>query len=232
MKERQKIEASNKADTVTAAFDLEQVLLSPFGQTSAYYYSRRLQNHNFTVTEIDTMATFSYLWNEHECEKGSCEVATGVRRFIQAKSECGIKCFNFFSDRCGGQNANRMMFIMISDALNELDLTYIMLTFLVKGHSQNENDTAHSTIEGHYRNRTIFTPGQWETTIEQAFKKNECKVEVFTYSDIINYKSSVAFPAYSMVLADKCFTNETRVDNQGNDVPLKDQVPSKKGEWC
>ena len=60
------VEENEKA--VAAAFDLEQVLLCPYGPTGAYYYSRRLKNHNLTVTELNNMNTYAYLWNENEAE--------------------------------------------------------------------------------------------------------------------------------------------------------------------
>ena len=73
------------------------------------------------------------------------------------------------------------------------------LTYFVPGHGQSENDTAHSTIERQYRNRTILTPMRWKTTIEQGFKQNECIVTVLTHDDIIDFKNSKAFPAYCSI---------------------------------
>ena len=135
------------ATTVAAAFDLEQVLLSPYGQTGAFYYSRRLKNHNFTVTEIDTMFTYAFLWNEHECKKGSCEIATCLRLFLKNCAEKGIKKVYLLCDCCGGQNQNRPVFIALSKALIEFKFELIELLFLVSGHSHSENDNAHSVIE-------------------------------------------------------------------------------------
>ena len=98
IKREKKEEANENKDVTTAAFDLEQVLLSPYGPTGAFYYSRRLQNHNLTVTEINTMKTYAYLWNEHEVAKGSCEVATCVLKFLKAKKEEGAMIVYLFCD--------------------------------------------------------------------------------------------------------------------------------------
>ena len=46
-----------------------------------FYYSRRLKNYNLTVTKIDKMKPFTFLWNENEAMKGSCQIATAVRGF-------------------------------------------------------------------------------------------------------------------------------------------------------
>lgn len=59
-------------------------------------------------------------------------------------------------------------------------------------------------IEWHSRNHFIYTPNQWETTIEQAFETNACKVTVLNNGDIINFKDDSCFPEYSKVLSDKC----------------------------
>ena len=210
LKETMKNDADEVEEVVAAAFDLEQVLLSPYGPTGAYYYSRRLKNHNFTVTELNNMNTYCYLWNEHECAKGSCEIATGLRKFIEIKHAEGAKKIFFFSDRCGGQNQNRMVFLMLSEAAVRLRLTWIELCFLVVGHSQNENDTAHSTIERNYRGKTIYTTAQWEVTIKDAFKKNECFLETLVYGKIINFKSTECFPQYTTLLNDKCVDEATK----------------------
>lgn len=69
-KEKMKQEACKSKTTLTAAFDLEKVLLAPHGQTSSFYYSRRLKNHNFTITDISNMETYCYLWSEEEASKG------------------------------------------------------------------------------------------------------------------------------------------------------------------
>ena len=207
IKQKLKEEARSNKNVVTAAFDLEQVLLTPFGSTGAFYYSRRLKNHNLTVTEIDSMKTHAYLWNEYEAKKGSCEVASAVRDFIKKVSANGeeSKVANLFSDKCGGQNLNRMVFVMLSNVLIELQLEKIEMIFLVSGHSQNENDNAHSVIEMFSKKRFIYTTSEWEWTIKEAFKKNDCDIKVMMHDDILNFRSAVAFPEYADVLNDKCF---------------------------
>ncbi len=205
LKDEKKNEARSKDDVVTAAFDLESVLLAPHGQCSSFYYSRRLKNHNLTVTEIDNMCTYAYLWTEDQGAKGSCEVSTCIELFLKEKRKNGVEEVNLFSDRCGGQNQNRMVFIMLSSILNEMKFKMIELTFLVPGHSQNENDTAHSVIEKYTKDKTIYTPAQWESTIPQAFKKNDCFMTVLTFKDVIDYKNPAFFPSYRKVLDDKCY---------------------------
>ena len=169
-KEDTKTRADINPKVVAAAFDLEQVLLCPCGPTGAYYYSRRLKNYNLTFTELNNMNTYAFLWNEHEAKKGSCEIATGLVKFLAHKAREGKKEFQLYSDKCGGQNLNRMIFIALAHAVKIYKLDFIELVYLVVGHSQNENDTSHSTIETAYRNKSILTTDQWEATIRNALK--------------------------------------------------------------
>ena len=189
LKERLKEEAKSKNEVATAAFDLQKILLSPFGKTGSFYYSRRLINYNFTITELDNMSTYCYFWNESECRKGSCEIATAIMQYLIRGSEKGVKIFNLFCDRCGGQNNNRMVLLMLSYVLNNYDIDSISLIFLVSGYSQSENDNAHSA--------------EWEAVIQCSFKRNQCHFHVLEPQDIIDFKSKDAFPQYISVLNDK-----------------------------
>ena len=47
----------------------------------------------------------------------------------------------------------------------------------------------------------IYTPSQWETSIQQAFKSNVCNLIVLNYDD----RSVGYFPAYVKVLSDKYY---------------------------
>ena len=203
LKDSLKRQAKEDQTLLVAAFDLQKVLLSPFGQTGSFYYSRRLANHNFTITNIANMETYCYFWTEAECQKGSCEVATGLLKYIADNSKKGVKRFEFFSDRCGGQNNNRMVFIMLCYALTLHDIDSVTLTYLVSGHSQNENDNAHSVIEKMVSKKTIYTPAEWEAVIQCAFKKNPCVFTVLEHGDIIDFKNAKAFPEFKAVLGDK-----------------------------
>ena len=92
-------------------------------------------------------------------------MATRVQVFLREKRTDGAERVNLISDRCLGQNQNRMFLIMLSDMLNEFKFDVIEFTFLVPGHSQNENDAAHSVKEKYTRDMTIYTPAHWEVAI-------------------------------------------------------------------
>ena len=207
-KTKQKDEASVNPEVAAAAFDLQQVLLCLFGPTGAFYYSWRLKNFNFTVTELDNMTTHAYLWNEHEGCKVSCEMATCLSNFLGRKAEEGNKKVYLFCDRCGGQNLNRFMQIMLAEAVEKTNLEEIELMYLVPGHSPSENDNAHSVIEGHVKGRKIYTTNQWETQIENALKKNKCITTSMMHVDFIDFKSTKGFGNYPTVHSDKCMEED------------------------
>lgn len=45
-----------------------------------------LKSHDLTVTEINNMNNYTYLWSEHKARKGSCEVSIAVLRFLKKKN--------------------------------------------------------------------------------------------------------------------------------------------------
>ena len=75
-----------------------------------------------------------------------------------------------------------MIFVMLLDVIN-FYIDSITLTYLISGHSQSENDNAHSLIEQMARKKTIYSPVEWESVIQCAFKKNPCSVEVLEHCD-------------------------------------------------
>lgn len=182
-----------------AVFDFQKTLLSPHGQTSSFYYSQRLRNYNFTITNIANMKTYCYLWNETEGKKGACEVATAVFNYLSEMNKQKLKSIHLFCDRCTGQNNNRVVVAMLSYAVESLDFEEISLNFLVIGHSQNENDNAHAVIERAVSNKTIYSTEQWETAIAMSFKKNEPVVEVLTNESFVDFKSNASFPQFSIM---------------------------------
>ena len=87
--------ATKDKETSGVAFDLEKVLLCPQGPTSAFYYSRRLMNHNLTMTDINTMETSCYIGTRSKLRRRSCEIATCCRMFLATKRNEGCTPYVF-----------------------------------------------------------------------------------------------------------------------------------------
>ena len=189
-----KTKAAEDSQTVVAAFDLQKTLLCPYGQSSSFYYSQRLRNYNFTITNINSMDSSCFLRNETEARKGSCEVATAVFKYLIVLDQQKKHTIHLFCDRCAGQNNNRTIVAMLSHAIAALaNVHEITLSFLIIGHSQNENDTVHSIIETATKKKKIFTTDQWLTAIAMSFKKHVPTVEAFDHNSILDFKSMPNF---------------------------------------
>ena len=179
-------------DIVSAAFDVQKVMLLPQGETSSFYYTRRLHVTNFTITKLNSMDTFCFLWHEGEAKKGSCEVASCLFQFLKKLHLDGIKevhLFRIIKNTCVGQNSSRMVLIMLSFAFNAFSFHELTMNYLVSGHSQNENDSAHSVIEKATRKMTIHTIDQWHAAIDMSFRKNKVEVVRVGHDDIKDFKN-------------------------------------------
>ena len=203
-----KKEEGGKEEVITVAFDLEKVLLSPYGQTSSFYYSKRLKVHNFTVTDIKHMKTLCYVWHEGEAKKGSAEIGSSLQDFLKWAVNEGAKIVNLFADRCGGQNSNRMVIAALHEMFLLLGLDYLGMNFLVTGHSENENDNAHSLIERKTKKRTLYTPQEWKTAIMMSFQPDSVKVKSLKTDDVIDFHSITNFPEYAPMLKDTVREND------------------------
>ncbi|XP_041357087.1 uncharacterized protein LOC121374176 [Gigantopelta aegis] len=92
--------------TITAAFDLQQVMISPKLNVGSAYYLRKLNVYNLTIMELQTLQGFCYTWHEAECKRGSNEIATSLLKWLKLKDEQGYQQVILYSDSCGGQNRN------------------------------------------------------------------------------------------------------------------------------
>lgn len=106
-----------------AVFDLQKVLLTPKLYNSSYYYSRKLRVYNFTVYDMAKKEGTCMVWNESVGNRGANEIASGLYRFMLQKITAGTKEFKFFSDSCGGQNKNRIIFAMYARIAWEHNVT-------------------------------------------------------------------------------------------------------------
>ena len=106
-----------------------------------------------------------------------------------------------------------MVLVMLSIALNIFKFDTVTMNYLVTGYSQNENDWAHSCIEKHTKDMTIFTPDQWETAIQMSFLKNQVEVHRIGFEDIIDFKDSTGLHPYRNTL-----TSDTKENEDGSKI--------------
>lgn len=107
-----------------------------------------LKSHDLTVTEINNMNNYTYLWSEHKVRKGSCEVSIAVLRFLKKKNNSKNK-YIYYIYIC-----NRMIKIVWSllaaQCFELLKIRKNRLVFLVPRHGP-----AHSVIKEHCKDHFI-----------------------------------------------------------------------------
>lgn len=59
--------------------------------------------------------------------------------------------------------------------------------YLEKGHTQNENDSVHSTIERATRHVPVYTPEQWCTAVRSARREKPYVVNEMACSDFLDF---------------------------------------------
>ncbi|KAI8420441.1 hypothetical protein MSG28_008931 [Choristoneura fumiferana] len=162
---------------VVSVYDLQAVMPCPQGEVSSFYYISKLNLLNFTITELVTKKTNCYVWHEGQGGRGVNEIGSCVLMYLKKLNDNATKDLDvvFYSDNCCGQQKNKFMLAMYQYAINEYPkLKSITHKFLIKGHTQNEGDAIHSTIQRNIskalKSSPIFVPDQYITLIKTARK--------------------------------------------------------------
>ena len=154
-----------ESDSVVAVYDLQAVMQLPKGDVSVFYYKSKLNVLNFTIYNAKTNACICYIWDETNGNRGVNEIGTCVLDYIKSLSEAGETEIIFYSDNCAGQQKNKFMLALYMYAVNKFEIVSITHKFLIKGHTQNEGDSAHSLIERQVKrilkSGPIYVPGTY-----------------------------------------------------------------------
>lgn len=183
--DRCKIDGKN----IVLVFDLQAVLQSPRGDTSAFYYKSKLNSYNFTVTSLNKKVeghakdayddVNCFFWNETDAKRGANEIGTCLLQLfekfsLETTDEGGLHLV-LYSDNCCGQNKNKFMVALYLYAVTHLNIQSITHKFLIKGHTQNEGDNIHSLIEKEIKKNLksgpIYSPHQYVAIIKNAKKR-------------------------------------------------------------
>ncbi|XP_052278769.1 uncharacterized protein LOC127877153 [Dreissena polymorpha] len=188
--EKEKAKEASQTDqyVCAACFDLQQVMLLPKGNQSCLYYSRKLCNYNLSFYSLGTGEAYCYVWHEGIAGRGSCEIASCVYNFLQTMASKSIKSVETFSDNCGGQNRNRFFLTMLWYSMKTLKFDCMSHKYLERGHTQNENDSVHSSIEKSCKNIKIYTTSQWCTCMQMARRMKPYSVTEMGSDNFFDFK--------------------------------------------
>ena len=176
-----------------ATFDLQAVLTTPCSLVSELYYSRKLCCYNLTIYSLGDRQVVCHVWDETQCKRGSCEIATCLMKNTLSVCKIGtVKEIVYFSDSCGGQNRNQYVTASLLYTLSQCsNLKAICHKFLVSGHSQMECDSVHSTIERAKKITPVYVPSQWCTLISLARKSQPYLAVPMKYNHVVDFKDFV-----------------------------------------
>ncbi|CAH1118124.1 unnamed protein product [Phaedon cochleariae] len=214
-KENDKKKGLDDPSVMTYAFDLEQVLPTPYLSTNKMFYLRQLSTYNLTVHNCISGESGHYMWPESTAGRGGNEVASCLFRFLNSIPE-SVKIANFYSDTCGGQNKNFIVNAMYQYALNlHPSLEEINHKFLVPGHTHMECDVDHSVIERAKKKSPfeIQVPRDWYQLVRIASKKNKFKVFVMECEHFFSFSEMTGkgpFQKKSFRMRDVCWLRYTK----------------------
>lgn len=149
-------------------FDLQAVLECPKGEVSSIFYKRKLAVFDLTIFDLVTKEGTCNLWDETEGNRGANEIGTCVFNYIANHPQ--TEEFFLMSDSCGGQNLNQYFATALLHAVRCTNCKVIDHVFYEPGHSQQEGDSMHSTIERAAKNVQINVPSEWHVVCQTARK--------------------------------------------------------------
>lgn len=186
-----KKESLNSKRTVSAVFDLQQVISLPRSFESAVFYKRRLAVFNLTVYDLASRDCVCYLWNETLSHRGSSEISTCVFKYLQGCDDNENEKVNLFADGCPGQNKNSIMASMLVYFIrNSKHVVEVKLRFFETNHGQNEGDSAHSAITTAMDAKPeIFTRSELVRIFREARLKQPYHVREMESTEFLDFKS-------------------------------------------
>ncbi|GFV25435.1 uncharacterized protein TNCV_1147051 [Trichonephila clavipes] len=184
--------------TVVAVYDPQAVLSCPQGEASSYYYTSKLAVYNLTIAELKGGKTVNcYIWDETQGKRGVIEIGNCVLKYLQYLNDKANRPIDvvLYSDNCCGQQKNNFMMSMYKNAVTTLkNIKSVTHKFLVNGHTQNEGDSAHSTIEKEVkralRSGPIYLPSQYAMAMKTAKKSGKpYLVHELSHEDFFDIKA-------------------------------------------
>lgn len=111
----------------TLTFDIQKTHSLPKLSTNVAYYKRKLNLYNFGIHVGSTNKGIFNVWLEHEASKGTQEVGSCLKKYIETINP-SVKKLILWSDACGGQNRSIKLILILKHILqNHLTLDSISI---------------------------------------------------------------------------------------------------------
>lgn len=177
-------------EMLCVSFDLQNVLNTPYGDSSLLYYSRKLSIYNECFYENDTREGFCFIWSETDGKRGANEIATILQMYIDiVDSRKTVKHLILYCDSCPGRNKNRTVLAVIHNSLSRCKyIESIQINYLLPGHREMSVDSMHTVIESLVKKLIVWAPSQWATVCQLARKEpHPYQVHFLQYADFKGY---------------------------------------------
>lgn len=174
-----------------ATFDLQQVIYLPQTNDNQLFYKRRLANYNLTVYDLKTKECHCFLWREGLGKRGSSEIGTCLKMYLDILNKAAKKEAILFADGCPGQNKNSVIAAMLLHYVTSLEVSIekISLLYFEAYHGQNEGDSAHSAIKTAIENAgELYVPSQLVPIFKLARRKKPYVVHTPQTVDFLDFK--------------------------------------------
>lgn len=184
------MESDGRAVVIT--FDLQKTLETPSLTTSVAFYSRQLWTYNLCIYDEVEECAYMYVWSENVAGRGGQEIGSCLLKHIRTHVSPNATEIIAYSDRCGGQNKNIKLTMLLKKYLHDLTpddaLESITQKYFVSGHSYNSCDRSFGLIEKERKKSgEIYAPCQWFDLIKTTRKSEpKFKVTMMTGSDFVS----------------------------------------------
>lgn len=148
-KEFYKLAKETPPNSISFAFDLQQVHPLPKSPIQDAFYLRQISFYSFCCVDMQSRHPTFFTWTENQAKRGCTEVGSALLYYLRSLDlkDCGT--LRLFCDGCGGQNKNSYIIHTLSYWLRESpsELKNIIVHFPVRGHSFLPADRAFGRVE-------------------------------------------------------------------------------------
>lgn len=188
----------NEENTLSVAFDLQQVHPLPKTPIQEAFYSRQIGFYAFCCVSLDSRDPTFYTWSEDQAGRGSVEIGSALIHHLRSLNlNVNISKIFLFCDGCAGQNRNAHVVHTLCHWLKMESpdhVKIIQITYPVRGHSFLPADRAFGRVEKILRkNVEIKTREEYVKFYKQVGTVNELGKDwaVYNIKELENVYSKI-----------------------------------------
>jgi len=156
-------------DVACVCFDYEKNLPLPITNVTREFFARQLWLYNFGIHDLRGGPSYMYVYSEAFSHKGSNEVISALKHYIETVIPPNKTKLRLFSDNSTGQNKNKFLLAFLSSLNPRFE--EVRISFAVVGHSRMACDRDFALIEKQrQKHDKFYFPSDWTKLIRNANK--------------------------------------------------------------